>query len=144
VSANLAEAARQPRTFHSLSLLWRYVTPHRGRIVGASVALIVAASCFLVIGQGLKRVIDMGFAQGDASALNHALFALLGVIVVMAIATYIRYYLVSWLGERVVADIRKAVFSHLLQLSPGYFEQTRTGEMVSRLTTDTALLEQVV
>ncbi|MEO8628780.1 MAG: ABC transporter transmembrane domain-containing protein, partial [Betaproteobacteria bacterium] len=145
MSADLVEAAaRKPRTLRSLSLLWRYVTPHRGRILGASAALIVAASCLLVMGQGLKRVIDMGFAQRDASALNHALFALLGVIVVMAIATYTRSYLVSWLGERVVADIRKAVFSHLLQLSPGYFEQTRTGEMVSRLTTDTALLEQVV
>ncbi|HTT36179.1 MAG TPA: ABC transporter transmembrane domain-containing protein [Burkholderiales bacterium] len=127
-----------------LSVLSRFVAPYRARIVGAAIALLVAAAGFLMIGQGLKRVVDLGFARGDAAALNQALFALLGVIVIMAGATYIRFYLVSWLGERVVADIRRAVFSHLLELSPGFFEQARTGEVISRLTADTALLEQVV
>jgi ATP-binding cassette subfamily B protein len=144
----LVPAASQPaaglRRLRYLSILWDFVAPYRARMAGAAIALVVAAGCFLVIGQGLKRVVDMGFGHGDASALNQALFALLGVIVVMATSTYIRYYLVSWLGERVIADIRRAVFSHLLQLSPGYFEQVRTGEIASRLTTDTALLEQVL
>jgi len=127
-----------------LSVLWPFIAPHRGRIAIAAAALLVAAACFLVIGQGLKRVVDLGFARGDAAALNLALFALLGVIIVMASATYVRFYMVSWLGERVIADVRRAAFSHLLDLSPGFFEQARTGEMISRLTADTALLEQVV
>jgi ATP-binding cassette, subfamily B, bacterial len=144
----LAPAVSQPATglrrLRHLSILWGFVAPYRGRIAGAAIALMVAAASFLVIGRGLKRVVDMGFAQGNANALNAALFALLGVIVVMAAATYVRFYLVSWLGERVIADLRRAVFSHLLELSPGFFEQARTGEMISRLTADTALLEQVV
>ena len=127
-----------------LSILLGFVAPYRTKVIGAALVLIIAAGCFLVLGQGLKRVVDMGFARGDAAALNSALFALLGVIVVMATATYIRFYLVSWMGERVIADLRRAVFSHLLELSPGFFEQARTGEVISRLTADTALLEQVV
>jgi len=127
-----------------LGILLDFVAPYRARIAGAAIALIVAAGSFLIIGQGLRRVVDMGFAHGDASALNAALVALLGVIAVMAAATYTRFYLVSWLGERVIADIRRAVFSHLLELSPAFFEQARTGEVISRLTADTALLEQVV
>ena len=108
------------------------------------VALLVAAACVLVLGQGLRRVIDGGFASGDAALLDAALIALLGVIVVMAIATYTRFYFVSWIGERVSADIRRAVFGHLLDLSPGFFEVTRTGEVISRLTNDTSLLEVVI
>jgi ATP-binding cassette subfamily B protein len=146
--ATLAPASAVPaaglQRLRHLSILWSFVAPYRARIVVAAVALVIAAACFLVIGQGLKRVIDMGFARGDAAALNQALFALLGVIVVMASATYTRFYLVSWLGERVIADLRRAVFSHLLELSPGFFERARTGEVASRLTADTALLEQVV
>ena len=144
----LAPAAPPPATtlarLRHLAILLDFVAPYRVRIAGAAIALIVAAGSFLIIGQGLRRVVDMGFAHGDASALNAALVALLGVIAVMAAATYTRFYLVSWLGERVIADIRRAVFSHLLELSPAFFEQARTGEMISRLTADTALLEQVV
>ena len=142
-------APTSPRTaglqrLRHLLILWEFVSPYRVRMVGAAIALLVAATCFLIIGQGLKRVVDMGFAQGDATALNQALFALLGVIVVMASSTYIRFYLVSWLGERTIANIRDAVFAHLLELSTAYFEQVRTGEIASRITADTALLEQVV
>jgi ATP-binding cassette subfamily B protein len=136
-------SSRLQRLGH-LRILWRFVAPYRWQMIGAALALVLAAGCFLVIGQGLKHVIDMGFARGDSAALNHALFALLGVIVVMASATYVRFYLVSWLGERAIADVRRAVFSHLLELSPGFFEQARTGDLVSRLTADTTLLEQVV
>jgi len=142
--ANAAEVSTRLQRLRHLRMLWRFVAPYRLQMVGAAIALVIAAGCFLVIGQGLKRVIDLGFMRGDASALNHALFALLGVIVVMAGATYVRFYLVSWLGERAIADVRRAVFSHLLELSPGFFEQARTGDMVSRLTADTTLLEQVI
>ncbi len=134
----------RPPPLRDLALLWRYVHPYRRRLAVALIALVIAAGCFLVLGQGLRQVIDSGFTQRDPGALDRALFLLLAVIVVMASATYTRFYLVSWLGERVVADLRADVFSHLLTLSPAFFEQQRTGEMVSRLTADSALLEQVV
>jgi ATP-binding cassette subfamily B protein len=128
----------------ALTILLRFSAPYRRRMVFFGLAMIVSAACFLVIGQGLKHVIDRGFSGGDPAALNQGLFFLLAVIIVMASATWVRFYLISWLGERVIADIRRSVFSHLLTLSPAWFEQTRTGEMISRLTTDTALLEQIV
>jgi ATP-binding cassette subfamily B protein len=136
--------ARIAANLRALSILLRFAAPYRQRMVFFSLALIVSAGCFLVIGQGLKQVVDRGFSHGDPAALNQGLFFLLSVIVVMATATWARFYLISWLGERVIADIRRKVFSHLLTLSPAWFEQTRTGEMISRLTTDTALLEQIV
>jgi ATP-binding cassette subfamily B protein len=132
------------RRLAALSVLWRFARPYKARISGFAAALIVAASGFLVIGQGLKVVIDRGFAGGNVQALNQALFFLLAVVAVMAAATYVRFYLISWLGERVIADIRREVFARILKLSPGWFEQARTGEVISRLTTDTTLLEQVV
>jgi ATP-binding cassette subfamily B protein len=117
--------------------------PYRARLAGALVALVIAAGCFLVIGQALRRVIDSGFMQRDPQALNQALVLLLAVVVTMSVATYFRYYLVSWIGERVVNDLRREVFAHLLRLSPAFFDASRTGDMISRLTTDTTLLEQV-
>src|SRR6266581_4283833 len=110
----------------------------------AGAALVVAAGCVLVLGQGLKRVIDAGFSGNDAASLDTALFALLAMVCVLALATYTRFYSVSWIGERVSADIRRAVFGHLLEQSPGFFETMRTGEVISRLTNDTALLELVI
>jgi ATP-binding cassette subfamily B protein len=113
-------------------------------MVVAAVALVVAAGCVLVLGQGLKRVIDAGFSGNDAASLDTALFALLAIVCVLAAATYTRFYSVSWIGERVSADIRRAVFGHLLEQSPGFFETMRTGEAISRLTNDTSLLEVVI
>jgi len=132
------------RDIRQLARILGFLAPYRRQVAIAMVALVVAAGCVLVLGQGLRRVIDRGFASGDAALLNSALVALLAIIVVMAIATYTRFYYVSWIGERVTADIRRAVFSHLLDLSPGFFEVTRTGEVISRLTNDTSLLEVVI
>ncbi|MBE0624177.1 MAG: ATP-binding cassette domain-containing protein [Burkholderiales bacterium] len=132
------------RDIRQLARILGFLAPYRRQVAFAMVALVVAAACVLVLGQGLRRVIDRGFASGDAALLDSALVALLGVIVVMAIATYTRFYFVSWIGERVSADIRRAVFGHLLDLSPGFFEVTRTGEVISRLTNDTSLLEVVI
>lgn len=125
-------------------ILQELLFPYRWRIAAALVALVVAASCVLLIGQGLKQVIDRGFSAGNPELLNYALLGLLGVILVMAAATYLRFYLVSWLGERITADLRRRVFSHLLDLSPTFFEQNRTGDVLSRLTNDTAQLETVI
>jgi ATP-binding cassette subfamily B protein len=132
------------RDLRQLARVLRFLAPYRARMAVAGVALVVAAGCVLVLGQGLKRVIDAGFAGNDAASLDTALFALLGIVCVLAAATYTRFYSVSWIGERVSADIRRAVFAHLLELSPGFFETMRTGEVISRLTNDTSLLELVI
>jgi len=132
------------KDIRQLARILGFLAPYRRQVAIALAALVVAAGCVLVLGQGLRRVIDGGFASGDAALLDAALMALLGVIVVMALATYTRFYFVSWIGERVSADIRRAVFGHLLDLSPGFFEVTRTGEVISRLTNDTSLLEVVI
>ncbi|MBV5331790.1 ABC transporter, partial [bacterium] len=109
-------------------------------MMGAGLALTVAAGTVLGLGQGMRVLVDAGFSAGDAAVLDRALLVLLGVIALMAGATYGRFFLVSWIGERVVADIRRAVYDHVLRLSPGYFETTKTGEILSRLTNDTTLL----
>ena len=132
------------RDLRLLLPLWRYVRPYRLQMAGALVALCVAAATVLGLGFGLRKLVDEGFSGGHAGLLDQAVMVLLGVIVVMAAASYSRFYLVSWIGERVVADLRKAVFNHVVKLSPAYFEVTRTGEIMSRLTTDTTLLQVVV
>jgi ATP-binding cassette subfamily B protein len=123
---------------------WRFLRPYRRQVVFAGIGLVVAAAAVLAIGQGLKFVVDRGFVASNASELDHALALLLGVIVVMAAATYMRFYHVSWLGERVTADLRQTVFNHLLDLPPTFFEATRTGEVISRLINDTTMLETVI
>jgi len=128
----------------TLARIGVFLRPYRRQVVAAAVALLIAAGAVLAVGQGLKGVIDRGFAAGNAAELDRTLALMLAVIVVMAMATFTRYYFVSWIGERVTADLRRAVFEHLLRLPPGWFELTRTGEVISRVTNDTALLETVI
>jgi len=118
--------------------------PYRRRVIFASIALVVAALAMLGVGQGLRAVIDRGFSAGDPAWLDRALMAMFGVIALLAAATYTRFYNVSWLGERVTADLRRRVFDHLLTLPPSYFEQGRTGSVISRLTSDTTLIENAI
>ncbi|MSR14162.1 MAG: ATP-binding cassette domain-containing protein [Gammaproteobacteria bacterium] len=139
-----AEHRAPSKNLRQLKILWRFVHPYRRRVLAAAIALVVAAASVLAIGQGLRQVIDHGLAKGNAGFLDDALFGLLIVVSVMATATFFRFYLVTWLGERVTADIRRHVFEHILGLSSQFFEVTRTGELISRLTNDTALLEVVV
>ena len=131
----------------SIGVLWKvwpYLRPYIAAVWGTAIALIIAAGTVLTLGQGLRFMVDRGFGGGGAAVLDYAFVFLLVVVVVLAMATYARFYLVSWIGERVVADIRQAVFNHLLKLSPGFFETTQTGEVLSRLTTDTTLLQMVI
>jgi ATP-binding cassette subfamily B protein len=121
-----------------------FLRPYRRQVVYAAIALVVAAAAVLAVGQGLKGVVDRGFGAGDAGELDRTLALMLVVVVVMAAATFTRFYFVSWIGERVTADLRRAVFDHLLRLPPGYFEVMRTGEVISRLTNDTQMLETVI
>src|SRR5215831_11890059 len=130
--------------FRTLARLSTFLAPYRARFVIAGIALLVAAGCTLAVGQGLKLVIDRGFAAANGAELDRALLALLVIIAVIAIATYVRFYNISWIGERVTADLRKRVFDHLLTLSPGFFEITRTGEVISRLTSDTTMLQDII
>ncbi len=120
--------------------LWRY----KPVLVGAAVALVFTAGVTLSMGQGVRLIIDNGFIAGSSAELNRTALLIIGIACLMAVGTYIRFYLVSWLGERVSADIRRDVFDHLISLHPHYFEANRSGEIMSRLTTDTTLLQTVV
>ncbi|MDH5285779.1 MAG: ABC transporter transmembrane domain-containing protein [Betaproteobacteria bacterium] len=128
----------------TLARVGRYLRPYLRQVTIAAAALVVAAAAVLAIGQGLRFVIDRGFAASSAAELDRALALSAGVIVVMALATYTRFYFVSWLGERVTADLRRDVFSRLLAQSPAFFEDTRTGEVIARLANDTTMLETVI
>ncbi len=127
-----------------LARVGQFVRPYKRQVILAGIALLFAAASVLAVGQGLKFVIDRGFAAGSAVELDRALALMMVVVVVLALATFTRFYYVSWLGERVTADLRRAVFDHLLALPPGYFEVMRTGEVISRLTNDTTMLETVI
>ncbi len=128
----------------SLARLSRFLLPYRARIAAALLALVVAAGCVLALGQGLRHVVDAGFGSGEPRLLDQALAAAVAVAVTLAVATYFRFYLMMTTGERVVTDLRRAVFDHLLALSPGFFESTRTGELMSRLTGDATVVQQVI
>ncbi|TGG93467.1 ATP-binding cassette domain-containing protein [Natronospirillum operosum] len=126
--------------------LTRMLLPYRGRLALAGLALLVAASTVLILGQGLRLVIDQGFMAADAAALRRTLLGLLAVVSVLAAASACRYYLVTWIGERLAADLRQQVFEHLLSLEPAFFERADqpgqgAGEIASRLTADTSVLQ---
>ena len=141
----LFDSAQRPRSdWRQLVRLGRFLMPYRRRVAGAIVALLVAAASVLALGQGLKHVVDQGFGSGDPRLLNGALAALIGVAITLAVATYFRFYLMMTTGERVITDLRRAVFDHIIGLEPAFFEATRTGEVVSRLTVDAMLLQQVI
>src|SRR4051812_30108222 len=132
------------RDFSQFIRLARFLSPYRLRIAGALVALVIAAACVLALGQGLRYVIDAGFAAASPEVLDRALAAVFALAGLLSIATYARFFLMLSTGERVIADIRRAVFDHILRFAPGYFETVRTGEVISRLTNDTTLLQAVV
>ncbi len=141
-----AAAARRgsSRDLRHLRRLAGYLRPYRMRALGAVVALVLAAGAVLSLGVGLRFLIDGGFVEDRADALDHALQAVLAVVLVLAVATFFRAYLVHWLAERLVADLRRQVYAHVLRLSPGFFETRRTGEIVSRITTDTTVIQAVI
>lgn len=132
------------RNFHVLIRLFSFLKPYKVRVALALTALITTVAATLGLGQGVKQLIDAGFSTENPGALDNALVFLLILAVVMAAGTFMRFFMVSWIGERVVADIRQAVFQRILSLHSAFFEVTRTGEILSRLTTDTTLLQSVV
>ena len=143
--ADTPPAPDRAKMLPALRLIWRFTIRYKLQLVGALVSLITAAVATLWIPRTFQKVVDNGFAEG-ASVEGIAVYfeGLLGVVVVLAIATAGRFYFVSWLGERTVADLRLAVHRNLLTLSPGYFEENRPSEIASRLTADTAIVEGIV
>ncbi|MGA0405664.1 MAG: ABC transporter transmembrane domain-containing protein [bacterium] len=123
---------------------FRFLRPYKWRILFAGIALVTTAGVSLSLGQGVRLLIDQGFVAGSPDALTQTLLLFLVLVTLLALGTFLRFYLVSWLGERVSADLRKAVFQHLLQLHPGFFETNLSGEIQARITADTTVLQTVI
>ena len=132
------------RGLPSLLPVLGYLWPYKLRLAGASLALLFTAGATLSLGRGLQVLIDQGFGGGTEDDLQSAIGLLVAIAAAIAVGTFVRFYLVSWLGERVSADIRKAVFNNIVRLHPGFFESNRSGEIMSRLTTDTTLLQTII
>ena len=128
----------------ALRMAWRFIAPYRGRVLGALLALMFTAAITLSMGQGIKLLVDQGLATQSPAALQHSIGLFFVLVFALAIGTFTRFYLVSWIGERFVADIRKRVFNHLIELHPGFYESNRSSEIQSRLTADTTLLQSVI
>ncbi len=140
-----AEPAPKARTLGPLRMIWRTAIAYPGKLALAGLSLLITASATLAIPSGFKLIIDKGFSRGGNPADIARWFEyLLLIVVVLAIGTALRFYYVSWLGERVVADVRLQVQNNLLRLPPGFFEENSPKEISSRMTADTALIEQVV
>ncbi len=143
----MAKQTDKPRTnIGNLRLVWRHASQYPGHIAAAFLFLCLSSAATLAIPYGFKRVIDRGFGSEAAgtAAVGQAFHYLLMIVIVLAAATALRFYFVSWIGERTIADLRLAVQRNLLTLPPRFFEENRPSEIASRLTADTAILEQVV
>jgi ATP-binding cassette, subfamily B, bacterial len=127
-----------------LLALGPFLKPYRGRIALAFIALVIAAGATLTVPMAFRSLIDLGFSAANAEQINRHFLFLLLVAAVLATFTAARFFVVSWLGERVTADLRSAVYRTIIHMSPAFFETTKTGEVLSRLTTDTTVVETVV
>ena len=128
----------------ALRLATHFVAPYRWHTVGALLALIVTAGITLSMGQGIRLLVDKGFMTQSPHLLNQSIGVFLLLVLALSVGTFVRFYLVSWIGDRVVADIRRQVFNHLIDLHPGFYENNRSSEIQSRLTADTTLLQSVI
>ena len=140
----VAAARPKGRSLGSLRSLAPFIRPFRFRIAAASLALIVSSGATLALPAALRGLIDKGFSTDQIQLISRYFGLFLLAAGVLGIATAVRFYFVTWLGERVVADLRKAVFSNVIHLSPSFFEVTRTGEVLSRLTADTTLIQTLI
>ncbi|GGY56069.1 ABC transporter ATP-binding protein/permease [Bacterioplanes sanyensis] len=127
-----------------LRWLWPFIKPYRKQFALALTALIVTAALTLSLGQGVRLMMDQGFAAGSQQGLEQAIAVFAGIVLLVSLGAFLRFYWVSWLGERVVADIRQQLYRHLLTLPPSFFEDNLAGEIQSRVTTDTTLLQTVI
>ncbi len=139
-----SESKTPTNAYQSLLPIFSFIKPYKGTVALALFFLMFTAGISLSLGQGVKMVIDSGFISGSVDQLTSTILMLIGMIFLLAFGTFFRFYLMSWLGERVSADIRTAVFNKIIHLHPSYFEENRSGELMSRLTTDTALLQSII
>ncbi|WP_180699956.1 ABC transporter transmembrane domain-containing protein [Pseudomonas crudilactis] len=128
----------------ALRLTRRFLAPYRWQVIAALLALIVTAAVTLSMGQGIKLLVDRGFMTQSPHQLNQSIGIFMLMVLGLAVGTFARFYWVSWIGERCVADIRREVFNHLVYLHPGFYENNRSSEIQSRLTADTTLLQSVI
>ncbi|MBK5540121.1 ATP-binding cassette domain-containing protein [Pseudomonas sp. TH05] len=128
----------------AIRLASQFIAPYRWQALGALLALIVTAGITLSMGQGIRLLVDQGFMTRSPHLLNQSIGLFLLLVLGLAVGTFARFYLVSWIGERCVADIRRQVFNHLIYLHPGFYESNRSSEIQSRLTADTTLLQSVI
>lgn len=139
-----SEAEREKsKRISALTALWPFMLPYLPLMIAAVFALTLTAAVSLVLPMAVRRVVD-GFGTNEAALLDQYFGAALGIAALLALGTGLRYYLVTRLGERVVADIRKAVFDKTIGMSPAFFEKIMTGEVLSRITTDTTLILSVI
>ena len=145
-AATTAEHNPPPKTksLRPLRELLQFLWPHKSRLIAASLALIFTAMAQLSLGYGIQILIDQGFANQSQAGLRQAVVFMIVVGFAMASGAFIRFYLVSWLGERVSADLRQEVFNNLLTVHPGFYEKNHAGEIMSRITTDTTLLQTLI
>jgi ATP-binding cassette, subfamily B, bacterial len=136
-------ARPRARSLKPLRALLPFLAPHGAILFGALAALVVAAAAMLAVPAALRQLIDHGLATADNAVLNHYLLGFLAAAVLFGVFAALRFYLVTWLGERVVADLRQAVYRRVIRMDPAFFESTRTGEVLSRLTADTTLVQAI-
>ena len=136
-----AQSEARKRSLRPLAALWPYIARYKPMVVVAFVALLASAGAMLAVPMGVRRMIDFGFSAENSDFIDKYFAMMLFIGVVLALASASRFYAVNWLGERVVADLRDDVFSHLTRLSPAFFEKTHSGEVMSRLTADTTQIK---
>ena len=122
----------------------KYLKPYRIMLLGVVVALLVTSSSVLVMGKGLQFFIDGGLVTNNIENLNKAVFYLIAIALLLAMATYARFFLVTWVGEKIITDINRDIYRHILKLSPSFYETNKTGDILSRLTSDTTLLLTII
>ena len=136
---------KERKSLGPLAMVWKDAAAYPGRVAAAGAALVITSATTAAVPWGFRQVVDKGFARGsDPATINEWFLTLLGMVVILGIGTAVRFYNVSWLGERVVADIRLAVQRNLLRQPPSFFEDNSPKEISSRMTADTGLIEQVV
>jgi ATP-binding cassette subfamily B protein len=141
----MPDVTDRPRTksLRPLRALLPFLAPHRAILFGALAALLIAAAAMLAVPAALRQLVDHGLATADSTVLNHYLIGFVGAAIAFGVFAALRFYLVTWMGERVVADLREAVYRRVIRMDPTFFESTRIGEVLSRLTADTTLVQAI-
>src|SRR5579871_3693404 len=139
-----SEQRARSRKIGTLRLIWPFMRPHRLLALGWLVFLGLSSGATLMLPMAVRHMIDHGFRNSSVSAINHSFLALFGVALVMAFATAARFYCISLLGERTLADLRAKLYAHVIRLDVGFLERTRVGELISRLGSDTEVVQALV